>query len=149
MACIDATFASSATLASSRPLAGRLLHWMNPQRDTPNSLHILATGYKSLCRSIQVYFTATPSRKTPPLFLGFHCPASAMHSRAAALSLPLPVHWPVASWRRYPCLLQEISHYGPAESSLPGSIPKCQAVLPLPQAPPTLPGAMPQPLTRS
>src|SRR3979411_3295689 len=114
MACIDATFASSATLATSPPPAALLLPCVNPQRDTPNSLHILATGYKSLCRSIQVYFTATPSRNTPPPFLGFHCPASAMQSRAAAWSLPFPVHWPAASWQRHPCLLQEISHYVPA-----------------------------------
>src|SRR5690606_5951738 len=47
-------------------------HAVNPLALTPSASHIHSIGQVSRCRSIQAYFTVTPSRSTPRLFLFHH-----------------------------------------------------------------------------
>src|SRR5688572_13282140 len=49
------------------------------------------TGSSLRWRAMKAYFTATLSRRTPPLFLGSPAPASAAHSHASTSLALLPL----------------------------------------------------------
>src|SRR6266849_5998634 len=76
IALICTSSASLLTRFRCRGLARRLKCWWYPLALTPSTSHCADTGQSRLCRSIQAYFTPTPSRSTPSLFLGCRAPSS-------------------------------------------------------------------------
>jgi len=78
-------------------LLGLLRHWQYPERETPSERHRRATGNVSRYDSIQAYFTAIPSRRTPPLFLQYQGPSWCWPTPGVAVRFPLLNREPLVS----------------------------------------------------